>query len=103
MSCRMREMFTPFPVLYLCRLFFLAGIPSAEETMGSLLTVIQSSSQSQLVSQQYLECPVGGWNSGGNSNSTTSSNGQVEGVSAVCSYRKRGKMGIHTCAKTSEV
>ncbi|XP_008327711.1 putative E3 ubiquitin-protein ligase UNKL isoform X3 [Cynoglossus semilaevis] len=63
-----------------CAFAHVERIPSAEETMGSLLTVIQSSSQSQLVSQQYLECPVGGWNSGGNSNSTTSSNGQVEGI-----------------------
>lgn len=58
-----------------------SGIPSTEETMSSLLTVIQSSSQSQLGSQQYSECPVSEWNSGGNSTtSATSSNGQVGSV-----------------------
>uniref|UniRef100_A0A674MMX1 Unk like zinc finger n=1 Tax=Takifugu rubripes TaxID=31033 RepID=A0A674MMX1_TAKRU len=36
----------------------LSGIPSSEETMNSLLTVIQSGSQSQLGSQQYSECPM---------------------------------------------
>ena len=60
----------------------LSGITSADETMNSLLTVMQSSSQSQLGSQQYSECPVSEWNSGGNSTtSTNSSNGQVESVS----------------------
>lgn len=49
--------------------------------MSSLLTVIQSSSQPQLSSQQYSECPVSEWNSGGNSTSNaTSSNGQVGSV-----------------------
>lgn len=56
----------------------LSGIPSSEETMNSLLTVIQSGSQSQLGSQQYSECPVSEWNSGCNpSANATSSNGQV--------------------------
>uniref|UniRef100_A0A672FG10 Unk like zinc finger n=1 Tax=Salarias fasciatus TaxID=181472 RepID=A0A672FG10_SALFA len=59
----------------------LVGIPSTEETMSSLLTAIQSSSQSQLGSQQYSECPVSDWNSGGNSTSiASSSNGQVGSV-----------------------
>lgn len=57
----------------------LSGIPSTEETMSSLLTVIQSSSQSHLGSQ-YSECPVSEWNSGGNSTNATSSNGQVGSV-----------------------
>lgn len=62
-------------------IFILSGIPSTEETMSSLLTVIQSSSQSQLGSQQYSECPVSEWNSGGNSTmNATSSNGQVGSV-----------------------
>ena len=66
----------------------LSGIPSTEETMSSLLTVIQSSSQSQLGSQQYSECPVSEWNSGGNSNtSATSSNGQVGSVCFLLSRK----------------
>ncbi|XP_076027039.1 putative E3 ubiquitin-protein ligase UNKL isoform X5 [Genypterus blacodes] len=61
-----------------CAFAHVERIPSTEETMSSLLTAIQSSSQSQLGSQQYSECPVSEWNSGGNSNtSATSSNGQV--------------------------
>lgn len=62
-------------------LLTLSGIPSTEETVSSLLTVIQSSSQSQLGSQQY-ECPE--WNSGGNSTNATSSNGQVGSVCLLC-------------------
>ncbi|XP_068434413.1 putative E3 ubiquitin-protein ligase UNKL isoform X4 [Clinocottus analis] len=58
-----------------CAFAHVERIPSTEETMSSLLTVIQSSSQAQLGSQQYSECPVSEWNSGGNS--ATSSNGQV--------------------------
>lgn len=46
--------------------------------MNSLLTVIQSGSQSQLGSQQYSECPVNEWNSGCNTSAhAASSNGQV--------------------------
>ncbi|XP_059203411.1 putative E3 ubiquitin-protein ligase UNKL isoform X3 [Centropristis striata] len=64
-----------------CAFAHVERIPSTEETMSSLLTVIQSSSQSQLGSQQYSECPVSEWNSGGNStNSATSSNGQVGSI-----------------------
>uniref|UniRef100_A0A8C9WT40 Unk like zinc finger n=1 Tax=Sander lucioperca TaxID=283035 RepID=A0A8C9WT40_SANLU len=65
-----------------CAFAHVERIPSTEETMSSLLTVIQSSSQSQLGSQQYSECPVSEWNSGGSSTtSATSSNGQVGNVS----------------------
>ncbi|XP_039971925.1 putative E3 ubiquitin-protein ligase UNKL isoform X6 [Xiphias gladius] len=61
-----------------CAFAHVERIPSTEEAMSSLLTAIQSSSQSQLGSQQYSECPVSEWNSGGNSTtSATSSNGQV--------------------------
>uniref|UniRef100_A0A8C4IS56 Unk like zinc finger n=1 Tax=Dicentrarchus labrax TaxID=13489 RepID=A0A8C4IS56_DICLA len=61
-----------------CAFAHVERIPSTEETMSSLLTVIQSSSQSQMGSQQYSECPVSEWNSGGNSTTNaTSSNGQV--------------------------
>ncbi|XP_062294010.1 putative E3 ubiquitin-protein ligase UNKL isoform X4 [Scomber scombrus] len=62
-----------------CAFAHVERIPSTEETMSSLLTAIQSSSQSQLSSQQYSECPVNEWNSGGNSTiSATSSNGQIK-------------------------
>ncbi|XP_069004881.1 putative E3 ubiquitin-protein ligase UNKL isoform X4 [Embiotoca jacksoni] len=62
-----------------CAFAHVERIPSTEETMSSLLTAIQSSSQSQLGSQQYSECPVTEWNSGGNSTSSaTSSNGQIK-------------------------
>ncbi|XP_068584134.1 putative E3 ubiquitin-protein ligase UNKL isoform X2 [Cebidichthys violaceus] len=61
-----------------CAFAHVERIPSTEETMSSLLTVIQSSSQSQLGSQQYSECPVSEWNSGGNS--ATCSNGQVGSI-----------------------
>ncbi|XP_041812884.1 putative E3 ubiquitin-protein ligase UNKL isoform X3 [Chelmon rostratus] len=64
-----------------CAFAHVERIPSTEETMSSLLTVIQSSSQSQLGSQQYSECPVSEWNSGGNSTTNaTSSNGQVGSI-----------------------
>ncbi|XP_067332538.1 putative E3 ubiquitin-protein ligase UNKL isoform X4 [Channa argus] len=61
-----------------CAFAHVERIPSTEETT-SLLSAIQSSSQSQLGSQQYSECPVNEWNSGGNSTTTaTSSNGQIK-------------------------
>ncbi|XP_072299151.1 putative E3 ubiquitin-protein ligase UNKL isoform X2 [Eucyclogobius newberryi] len=53
-----------------CAFAHVERIPSTEETMSSLLTAIQSSSQSQ----QYSECPTSDWTSAGNS-STSSSNG----------------------------
>lgn len=68
--------------LYVCvklQILIISGIPSTEETMNSLLTVIQSSSQSQLGSQQYSDCPVSEWNSGCSTNTITS-NGQVGSV-----------------------
>ncbi len=57
------------------------GIPSTEETMSTLLTAMQSGSQSKLGSLQYPECPVSEWS--GNMNSITSSgsnNGQAGNV-----------------------
>ncbi|XP_034751068.1 putative E3 ubiquitin-protein ligase UNKL isoform X3 [Etheostoma cragini] len=64
-----------------CAFAHVERIPSTEETMSSLLTAIQSSSQSQLGSQQYSECPISEWNSGGSSTtSATSSNGQVGSI-----------------------
>uniref|UniRef100_A0AAQ4Q0S8 Unk like zinc finger n=1 Tax=Gasterosteus aculeatus aculeatus TaxID=481459 RepID=A0AAQ4Q0S8_GASAC len=53
-----------------CAFAHVERIPSTEETMSSLLTVIQSGSQ------PYSEGPVSEWNSGGNS--ATSSNGHVQ-------------------------
>ncbi|XP_077940165.1 putative E3 ubiquitin-protein ligase UNKL isoform X1 [Gasterosteus aculeatus] len=55
-----------------CAFAHVERIPSTEETMSSLLTVIQSGSQ------PYSEGPVSEWNSGGNS--ATSSNGQVGSI-----------------------
>uniref|UniRef100_A0A1A8NF05 Unkempt homolog-like n=1 Tax=Nothobranchius rachovii TaxID=451742 RepID=A0A1A8NF05_9TELE len=64
-----------------CAFAHVERIPSTEETMNSLLTAIQSSSQSQLGSQQFPECPVSEWNSGGNSStSAASSNGQIGSI-----------------------
>ncbi|XP_037545059.1 putative E3 ubiquitin-protein ligase UNKL isoform X1 [Nematolebias whitei] len=64
-----------------CAFAHVERIPSTEETMNSLLTAIQSSSQSQLGSQQFPECPISEWNSGGNcSASAASSNGQVGSI-----------------------
>ncbi|XP_054616195.1 putative E3 ubiquitin-protein ligase UNKL [Dunckerocampus dactyliophorus] len=56
-----------------CAFAHVERIPSTEETMSSLLTAIQSSSQPLLGSQQYPECPVGEWTTG----CSNSSNGQV--------------------------
>ncbi|KAM9746416.1 putative E3 ubiquitin-protein ligase UNKL isoform 2-T2 [Menidia menidia] len=64
-----------------CAFAHVERITSTEETMNSLLTVIQSSSQSQLGSHQYSECPVSEWNSGGISTPcANSSNGQLESI-----------------------
>uniref|UniRef100_A0A8C5B5S5 Unk like zinc finger n=1 Tax=Gadus morhua TaxID=8049 RepID=A0A8C5B5S5_GADMO len=60
-----------------CAFAHVERIPSAEETMSSLLSAIQSGSQSQ----QYSECPISEWNSGGSSSTPAgSSNGQVNAV-----------------------
>ncbi|XP_059894056.1 putative E3 ubiquitin-protein ligase UNKL isoform X2 [Gadus macrocephalus] len=57
-----------------CAFAHVERIPSAEETMSSLLSAIQSGSQSQ----QYSECPISEWNSGGSSSTPAgSSNGQI--------------------------
>ncbi|CAL8315299.1 unnamed protein product [Arctogadus glacialis] len=58
-----------------CAFAHVERIPSAEETMSSLLSAIQSGSQSQ----QYSECPISEWNSGGSSSTPAgSSNGQIK-------------------------
>ncbi|XP_046894203.1 putative E3 ubiquitin-protein ligase UNKL isoform X1 [Hypomesus transpacificus] len=65
-----------------CAFAHVERIPSTEETMNSLLTAMQSGSQSKLNSQQYSECPVSEWGNSANSiSSTTSNNGQVGNVS----------------------
>ncbi|XP_050954386.1 putative E3 ubiquitin-protein ligase UNKL isoform X2 [Labeo rohita] len=61
-----------------CAFAHVERIPSTEETMSTLLTAMQSGSQSKLGSPQYPECPVSEWS--GNTNSITSSasnNGQT--------------------------
>ncbi|RXN16083.1 E3 ubiquitin- ligase UNKL isoform X1 [Labeo rohita] len=65
-----------------CAFAHVERIPSTEETMSTLLTAMQSGSQSKLGSPQYPECPVSEWS--GNTNSITSSasnNGQTGNVS----------------------
>uniref|UniRef100_A0A3Q2E8W6 Unk like zinc finger n=1 Tax=Cyprinodon variegatus TaxID=28743 RepID=A0A3Q2E8W6_CYPVA len=47
-----------------CAFAHVERIPSTEETMNSLLSAIHSSSQSQLGSQQFSECPIPEWTSG---------------------------------------
>uniref|UniRef100_A0A671SFZ0 Putative E3 ubiquitin-protein ligase UNKL n=1 Tax=Sinocyclocheilus anshuiensis TaxID=1608454 RepID=A0A671SFZ0_9TELE len=61
-----------------CAFAHVERIPSTEETMSTLLTAMQSGSQSKLGSLQYPECPVSEWS--GNTISITSSssnNGQT--------------------------
>ncbi|XP_016087066.1 putative E3 ubiquitin-protein ligase UNKL isoform X2 [Sinocyclocheilus grahami] len=61
-----------------CAFAHVERIPSTEETMSTLLTAMQSGSQSKLGSPQYPECPVSEWS--GNTISITSSgsnNGQT--------------------------
>ncbi|XP_075894921.1 putative E3 ubiquitin-protein ligase UNKL isoform X2 [Nelusetta ayraudi] len=80
-----------------CAFAHVERIPSSEETMSSLLTVIQTSSQSQLGPQQYSECPVSEWNSGGNSTTNaTSCNGQVGSVSCSNSAEVTSSSGCNT-------
>uniref|UniRef100_A0A672MN54 Unk like zinc finger n=1 Tax=Sinocyclocheilus grahami TaxID=75366 RepID=A0A672MN54_SINGR len=65
-----------------CAFAHVERIPSTEETMSTLLTAMQSCSQSKLGSLQYPECTVNEWS--GNMNSIISSasnNGQTGNVS----------------------
>uniref|UniRef100_A0A8C2CF20 Unk like zinc finger n=1 Tax=Cyprinus carpio TaxID=7962 RepID=A0A8C2CF20_CYPCA len=67
-----------------CAFAHVERIPSTEETMSTLLTAMQSGSQSKLGSPQYPECPVSEWS--GNTISITSSgsnNGQTGNVSCT--------------------
>lgn len=77
--------------------------------MNSLLSAIQSGSQAQLGSQQYLEGPVGEWNSGGNSTTnTSSSNGQLGSVGSFlflyqCFYYENSLTKVGVKAKREPV
>ncbi|XP_026068014.1 putative E3 ubiquitin-protein ligase UNKL isoform X1 [Carassius auratus] len=65
-----------------CAFAHVERIPSTEETMSTLLTAMQSGSQSKLGSLQYPECPVSEWSSNMNSiTSSASNNGQTAHVS----------------------
>ncbi|XP_066529920.1 putative E3 ubiquitin-protein ligase UNKL isoform X2 [Hoplias malabaricus] len=65
-----------------CAFAHVERIPSTEETMSTLLTAMQSSSQAKLGSQQYPECPVSEWSSTTNSiTSSANNNGQTANVS----------------------
>ncbi|XP_059415201.1 putative E3 ubiquitin-protein ligase UNKL isoform X2 [Carassius carassius] len=57
-----------------CAFAHVERIPSTEETMSTLLTAMQSGSQSKLGSPQYPECPVSEWSS---ITSSDSNNGQT--------------------------
>ncbi|XP_058624574.1 putative E3 ubiquitin-protein ligase UNKL isoform X2 [Onychostoma macrolepis] len=57
-----------------CAFAHVERIPSTEETMSTLLTAMQSGSQSKLGSPQYPECPVSEWSSNTNSITSSSSN-----------------------------
>ncbi|KAI1896213.1 hypothetical protein AGOR_G00092490 [Albula goreensis] len=68
-----------------CAFAHVERIPSTEETMNSLLTVMHSGSQSKPCSQQFSEVPVSEWGGSTNSvTSTTTNNGQPANVS--CSH-----------------
>lgn len=55
--------------------------------MNTLLTAMQSGSQSKLGSQQYPECPISEWSSNTNSfTSSASNNGQTGNVCAPALY-----------------
>ncbi|XP_057202001.1 putative E3 ubiquitin-protein ligase UNKL isoform X3 [Triplophysa rosa] len=61
-----------------CAFAHVERIPSTEETMSTLLSAMQASSQCKLGSQQYPECPVTDWSSNMNSiTSSASNNGQT--------------------------
>uniref|UniRef100_A0A8C1WK87 Putative E3 ubiquitin-protein ligase UNKL n=1 Tax=Cyprinus carpio TaxID=7962 RepID=A0A8C1WK87_CYPCA len=61
-----------------CAFAHVERIPSTEETMSTLLTAMQSGSQSKLGSPQYPECPVSEWSGNAISiSSSGSNNGQT--------------------------
>ncbi|XP_064178413.1 putative E3 ubiquitin-protein ligase UNKL isoform X3 [Anguilla rostrata] len=80
-----------------CAFAHVERIPSTEETMNSLLTVMHSGSQSKLCPQQYSECLVSEW--GGNTNavsSTAGNNGQHDNVSCCNSLTVTSSSGSNS-------
>ncbi|KAG7492016.1 hypothetical protein MATL_G00010160 [Megalops atlanticus] len=78
-----------------CAFAHVERIPSTEETMNSLLTVMHSGSQSKPCSQQYSEGPASEW--GGNTNSTTSTasnNGQSGNAKTLKGYPVDGNQKL---------
>uniref|UniRef100_A0A673FNY2 Putative E3 ubiquitin-protein ligase UNKL n=1 Tax=Sinocyclocheilus rhinocerous TaxID=307959 RepID=A0A673FNY2_9TELE len=77
-----------------CAFAHVERIPSAEETMSTLLTAMQSGSQSKLGSPQYPECPVSEWS--GNMISITSSGSNNGQTGSVCLHSPS-----HTCPSSA--
>ncbi|XP_035260264.1 putative E3 ubiquitin-protein ligase UNKL isoform X3 [Anguilla anguilla] len=76
-----------------CAFAHVERIPSTEETMNSLLTVMHSGSQSKMCPQQYSECLVSEW--GGNTNAVTSTagnNGQHDNAKFLKGYPDSQKL-----------
>uniref|UniRef100_A0A8C2CGD9 Unk like zinc finger n=1 Tax=Cyprinus carpio TaxID=7962 RepID=A0A8C2CGD9_CYPCA len=77
-----------------CAFAHVERIPSTEETMSTLLTAMQSGSQSKLGSPQYPECPVSEWS--GNTISITSSGSNNGQTGNVCLHSPS-----HTCPSSA--
>uniref|UniRef100_A0A672QV47 Putative E3 ubiquitin-protein ligase UNKL n=1 Tax=Sinocyclocheilus grahami TaxID=75366 RepID=A0A672QV47_SINGR len=77
-----------------CAFAHVERIPSTEETMSTLLTAMQSGSQSKLGSPQYPECPVSEWS--GNTISITSSGSNNGQTGSVCLHSPS-----HTCPSSA--
>ncbi|KAJ8364142.1 hypothetical protein SKAU_G00129730 [Synaphobranchus kaupii] len=80
-----------------CAFAHVERIPSTEETMNSLLTVMHSGPQSKLCPQQYSEFSLSEW--GGNTNSVTSTagnNGQLGNVSCCNSLTVTSSSGSNS-------
>ncbi|XP_041085454.1 putative E3 ubiquitin-protein ligase UNKL [Polyodon spathula] len=68
-----------------CAFAHVERIPSTEETMSSLLTVIHSGSQPKTGSQHYTDSTVNNWGSSADCVSSTTNNGQTGNVSCSSS------------------
>uniref|UniRef100_A0A8C1WMB9 Putative E3 ubiquitin-protein ligase UNKL n=1 Tax=Cyprinus carpio TaxID=7962 RepID=A0A8C1WMB9_CYPCA len=77
-----------------CAFAHVERIPSTEETMSTLLTAMQSGSQSKLGSPQYPECPVSEWS--GNAISISSSGSNNGQTGNVCLHSPS-----HTCPSSA--
>ncbi|XP_051988055.1 putative E3 ubiquitin-protein ligase UNKL [Xyrauchen texanus] len=64
-----------------CAFAHVDRIPSTEEAMSTLLTVMQSGPHSSLGCQQYPECPVNEWSNTNSITSSANNNGQTGNVS----------------------